>query len=69
MLGTEVNANPCCRALYPVIYGGVLFIEHSLIANKKQEVGVNCAQNECNACTSSSDAFTEIGQALCPILT
>ena len=30
-------ANTCCWALYPVIY----LLEHSLIANKRQEVDVN----------------------------
>ena len=56
-------------------------LEHSLIANEKQEVGVNrkvkaylfkggsVVQKERNACASSSDAFAKIGQAICAILT
>ena len=35
-----MNANPCCQAFYPVMSEVFFLLEHSLIANKRQEVGI-----------------------------
>ena len=67
------NANPVVGLCTPWYKKVCYLIEHSLIANKRQAVGVSClyliiSLNKL-ACTSSSDAFAKIGQAICAILT